>query len=196
MIEIRIHGRGGQGAVIASKVLAMSVFSEGKWVQSFPAFGVERRGAPVTAFTRIDDKPIELRCQIYEPDLLIVLDPTLLGATDITQGLKKGGLILINSDLGPESYRDLGPFRIATVDANAIALAHGLGSPAQPIVNTAILGAFARATGMVDLESVVDAVRESVPLDADANVAATREAYEQMAVDPELERSRPDLPVN
>lgn len=180
MIEIRIHGRGGQGAVIASKVLAMAVFREGKWVQSFPAFGVERRGAPVTAFTRIDDQPIDLRCQIYEPDFLIVLDPTLMAAVRITEGLKPGGLILINSERKPEEFRRLGPYRIATVDANAIALAHGLGSPAQPIVNTAILGAFARATGLVKLESVVGAVEESVPLDPEANVAATRDAYERV----------------
>jgi len=183
MIEIRIHGRGGQGAVIASKVLAMAVFREGKWVQSFPAFGVERRGAPVTAFTRIDDKPIHLRCQIYEPDLLIVLDPTLTSAVNITQGLKSGGVILINSDRRPEEFAGLGPFRVATVDANAIALAHGLGSPAQPIVNTAILGAFARITDLVQLDSVVEAVKESVPLDPEANVAATREAYEKVIGD-------------
>jgi 2-oxoacid:acceptor oxidoreductase gamma subunit (pyruvate/2-ketoisovalerate family) len=168
--------------VIASKVLAMAVFREGKWVQSFPAFGVERRGAPVTAFTRIDDKRIDLRCEIYEPDLLIVLDPTLMTAVDITQGLKTGGFILINSDRSPEEMKHLGPYRVATVDANAIALAHGLGSPAQPIVNTAILGAFSRATGMVSLESVIEAVKESVPLETEANVAATKEAYERVEV--------------
>ncbi|RMD97379.1 MAG: pyruvate ferredoxin oxidoreductase, partial [Calditrichaeota bacterium] len=164
MIEIRIHGRGGQGAVIASKVLASALFNEGKWVQSFPAFGVERRGAPVTAFTRVDDTPILLRCQIYHPDHLMILDPTLIEAVDVTAGLKEGGLILINTDRPPHSFVGLGPFRIATVDANSIAIKHKLGTLEQPIVNTAILGAYAKASGLVKLESVIAAVRESVPL--------------------------------
>jgi 2-oxoisovalerate/pyruvate ferredoxin oxidoreductase gamma subunit len=95
MIEIRMHGRGGQGAVIACKILANALFREGKFAQSFPAFGVERRGAPVMAFTRIDDKPIHLRTQIYEPDHLIILDASLLQTIDVTVGLKPGGKILI-----------------------------------------------------------------------------------------------------
>ncbi|MDZ7289066.1 MAG: pyruvate ferredoxin oxidoreductase subunit gamma [candidate division KSB1 bacterium] len=179
MIEIRIHGRGGQGAVIASKVLAAAVFREGKWVQSFPAFGVERRGAPVTAFTRIDDEPILLRCQIYEPDHLMVLDPTLLEAVNVTTGLKAGGLILINTDRRPEDFAHLGSFRIATVDASTIAIKHKLGTVEQPIVNTAILGAYAKASGLVSLESVVEAVKEAVPIGAEENAAAAREAYER-----------------
>jgi len=97
MIEIRIHGRGGQGAVIASEVLAMAAFREGKHVTSFPAFGVERRGAPVAAFTRIDDRPIRLKCEIYAPDHVVVLDPSLLQVVDVTAGLKPGGWILVNS---------------------------------------------------------------------------------------------------
>ena len=139
MRELRIHGRGGQGAVIASKVLAVAIFREGRWVQSFPAFGVERRGAPVTAFLRVADTPIQLRCEIVAPDDLIVLDPTLLEAIDITTGLKPGGSILINSPLSPEAYAHIGPFRIATVDASALALKYSLGSRTQPIVNTAIV---------------------------------------------------------
>lgn len=182
MIEIRIHGRGGQGAVIASKVLASAVFREGKWVQSFPAFGVERRGAPVTAFTRIDDKPILLRCQIYEPDQIMVLDPTLLDAVKVTTGLKEGGLIMINADRQPDDFAHLGSFQIATVDASAIAIKNKLGTLEQPIVNTAILGAYAKASGLVSLESVVEAVKEAVPIGAEENVAAAREAYERCGI--------------
>jgi 2-oxoacid:acceptor oxidoreductase gamma subunit (pyruvate/2-ketoisovalerate family) len=177
MRELRIHGRGGQGAVIASKVLAAALFAEGKDVQSFPAFGVERRGAPVTAFLRFDDEPILLRCEITAPDDLIVLDPTLVEAVDVTTGLKEGGSILINSDRTPDGYADLAArFRIATVDAAAIARRHGLGSKTQPIVNTAILGAFAAASGMVGLDAVCAAIADEVPVKAAENVAAAREA--------------------
>lgn len=177
MRELRIHGRGGQGAVIASKVLAVALFREGRWVQSFPAFGVERRGAPVTAFLRVSDAPIRLRCEVAAPDDLIVLDPTLIAAVDVTAGLKAGGSILINSDRAPESYPELlARYRVATVDASGIAAAHGIGSRTQPIVNTAILGAFARWSGLVELESVCDAVLEEVPVRCAANQAAARAA--------------------
>ncbi|MEK7329708.1 MAG: 2-oxoacid:acceptor oxidoreductase family protein [Candidatus Eisenbacteria bacterium] len=174
--ELRIHGRGGQGAVIASKLLASALFLEGKSVQSFPAFGVERRGAPVTAFVRLSDGPILLRCEITEPDDLIVLDPTLVGAIDVTAGLKPGGSILINCERLPDDYPELTKrFRVATVDASAVARRHGLGSRTQPIVNTAFLGAFASFLGLVTLESVCRAIQEDAPR-AEANIAAAREA--------------------
>ncbi len=177
MRELRIHGRGGQGAVIASKLLASALFQEGMSVQSFPAFGVERRGAPVTAFLRISEGPILLRCEISEPDDLIVLDPTLIPAIDVTQGLKPGGSILINSERLPGDYAKMAErFRVSTVDAAAIARKHGLGSKTQPIVNTAILGAFAADSGVVRLESICDAIREAIPTKAEENVKAAREA--------------------
>jgi 2-oxoacid:acceptor oxidoreductase gamma subunit (pyruvate/2-ketoisovalerate family) len=177
MIEIRFHGRGGQGAVVASKVLAAAVFKEGKYVQSFPAFGVERRGAPVMAFTRINEAPVRVRCQIYEPDHVVVLDPTLLEAVDVTSGLKEGGWIVINAEEEPKEL-DLPPrFKVATVDANAIAIKHKLGPKTAPIVNTAILGAFVRVTGIVGLDALCDAVREAVPINPEGNVEATKEAY-------------------
>ncbi len=182
MIEIRIHGRGGQGAVIASKVLASAVFREGRHVQSFPSFGVERRGAPVTAFARIDDHPVRLRCQIYEPDHLVVLDPTLLDAIDVTTGLKPGGWIIINSAKPPSSFDLPDIYRVATVDANAIAIRHRLGPANAPIVNTAILGAFSRITGLVGIKAILQAVREGVPVKQDDNVAATQEAYNEVQV--------------
>lgn len=181
MRELRIHGRGGQGAVIASKLLAAALFRDGKSVQSFPAFGVERRGAPVVAFLRFDDQQIRLRCEITAPDDLIVLDPTLVEAVNVASGLKEGGSILINSDREPESYGDLARrYRIATVDANSIARRHGLGSRTQPIVNTAILGAFAQFSGMVALESVLYAIVDEVPIQPKENMAAASEAAESL----------------
>lgn len=183
MRELRIHGRGGQGAVVASKLLAVALFHEGNWVQSFPAFGVERRGAPVTAFLRVDRAAIRLRCEVTEPDDVIVLDPTLVEAVNLTAGLKPRGLVLINSARAPESYTVLASqFRVATVDASAIALRHRLGSRTQPIVNTAILGAFAAASGLVALESVCTAIGGEVPQHPEANIAAAREAALEVRV--------------
>jgi len=182
VIEVRIHGRGGQGAVIASKVLADAVFKEGRYVQSFPSFGVERRGAPVAAFTRIDERPVRLRCQIYRPDHVMVLDPSLMLVVDVTAGLKPGGWVLINSDQAPEAFHLPAGFRVATVDANAIAIKYRLGPRTAPIVNTAILGAFARITGIVSLDAVTKAVQAAVPLKRDDNVNATREAYDAVKV--------------
>ena len=178
MRELRIHGRGGQGSVIASKLLAVALFREGEWVQSFPAFGVERRGAPVTAFLRLDD-PIRLRCEITEPDDLIVLDPTLIDAIDVTSGLKPGGTILINTEKAPEEYpKLLERFRVATIDASGIAIRNGLGTKTQPIVNTAIVGAFAAEFGLIGLESVKAAIDDEVPVKQEANYAAAVEAFD------------------
>ena len=177
MLEIRIHGRGGQGAVVASKVLATAVFREGRYVQSFPSFGVERRGAPVTAFVRIDDRPIRLRCQIYTPDHLIVLDPTLVQAIDVTEGLKPGW-VLVNTVRDPRALGISAGFRLASVDASAIARRHRLGPASAPIVNTAILGALARITGIVGLAALCEAVRDIVPVKQEANVLALQEAFD------------------
>jgi 2-oxoacid:acceptor oxidoreductase gamma subunit (pyruvate/2-ketoisovalerate family) len=175
--ELRIHGRGGQGAVIASKVLAVALFRDGRQVQSFPAFGVERRGAPVTAFLRMADTAIRLRCEITEPDELIVLDETLIGAIDVTAGLKPGGLIVINSTRSPAEFTALANrFRVVTVDASGIAAANGIGSASQPIVNTAILGAFAAASGMVSLDLVCGAIRDEFPVRPEQNIIAARAA--------------------
>jgi len=182
MIEIRFHGRGGQGAVVAAKILADAFFREGKHVQSFPAFGVERRGAPVTAFTRIDNEPILIRCNIYEPDIVVVLDPTLLNETDVVGGFKRGGTILLNSPHGETDISAFEASTVATVDATEIAVRQGLGTSSNPIVNTAILGAFARATGLVNIEAVVDSILEGVPKGPEENAAAAREAYEQVHV--------------
>ncbi len=181
MIEIRFHGRGGQGAVVASKLLAQAAFLEDNDVQSFPYFGVERRGAPVTAFTKIDKRPIRIKSQIYEPDYVIVLDPSLMNAVDVAHGLKKNGLILINSNKKPEKF-NLPAKRIATVDATSIAIAHRLGSKHAPIVNSAILGAFSKASKIVKLSSLINSILEISPAKKEENAAAAKEAYEKVTV--------------
>ncbi|UCF09171.1 MAG: pyruvate ferredoxin oxidoreductase subunit gamma, partial [Thermoplasmata archaeon] len=175
------HGRGGQGAVTAANILAMAAFRENKDVQAFPYFGVERRGAPVTAFTKIDDRPVRIKSQIYEPDYVIVLDASLLKAVDVTQGLKPEGIVLINTDKKPDDLKDV-KGKVATVDATKIAVKHGLGSKEAPIVNTAILGAFARATGTVKIESIVESILESAPAKRKENAEAAKEAYESVQV--------------
>ncbi len=184
MIEIRIHGRGGQGAVIASQILAEAAFREGMHVQAFPSFGSERRGAPVAAFVRLDREPVLVRTEIYEPHGLIVLDQSLIlqKLVDVTQGLRDGGWILVNSSHPPEEFAHLGPYRLATVDAARIALEHRLGSVTAPIVNTAILGAFASFTGIVGLDAIADAIAATVPVKPEANVDAARRAAESVSV--------------
>jgi 2-oxoacid:acceptor oxidoreductase gamma subunit (pyruvate/2-ketoisovalerate family) len=187
MIEIRFHGRGGQGAVVASDILADTAFREGKYVQAFPMFGVERRGAPVTAFTRIDDRPIRIKFFIYNPDYVVVMDPTLVGQVDVTAGCgisssykeqEEGkAMILINTSMNPSEIDLNGPFSIATVDATSIAVEHKLGSRQAPIVNTAILGAFAKATGEISLDVLLDSIRERVPAKQEENAKAAEDAY-------------------
>jgi 2-oxoacid:acceptor oxidoreductase gamma subunit (pyruvate/2-ketoisovalerate family) len=178
MYEIRFHGRGGQGAVVASIVLASAFFREGKFVQAFPSFGAERRGAPVVAFTRVDHRKIRQRFGIYEPDCLVILDSSLTQREGIASGLKEDHWIIINSDKRPEDYANLGPFRVATLDANSISLKYGLGSSAVPIVNTTILGAFSKVTQTVSIKSIVEAVREYAPSKPENNAKASQEAYE------------------
>jgi len=180
MIEVRFHGRGGQGAVVASKVLAVAFFHENLYVQSFPAFGVERRGAPILAFLRADRQPIQLRVGIYVPDHIVVLDPTLIGAIDVTSGLKQNGWIVINSHQAPEAFNNLKGFRTATVDATSVAIRNGLGSRTNPIVNTAILGAFSKVTGLVGIDSIALAIREEIPGKKEENARAAREAYNEV----------------
>ncbi len=181
MIEIRMHGRGGQGAVKASIVLAEAAFQGGKYVQAFPRFGVERRGAPVEAFTRIDDKPVQIRSQIYYPDGIIVLDPTLIEVVDVTSGLKKGGWILINTDKKPESYSFGNEYKVYTVDATKIAVENHLGSRAAPIVNTAVVGAFAKITGMVEMDAVEKGIDSAIPRMKEENKKAARQAYNSIS---------------
>jgi len=181
MLEIRWHGRGGQGAVTAAILLAQAVINEGKYAQSFAQFGPERRGAPVTAFTRIDDNPIHVRSQIYNPDILVVLTPTLMVTANITEGWKEDGGIIINTAKQAEEIKNT--FKVkgltATVDATKIALEE----LKVPIVNTAILGSVVRATKLVELKSINDAVNERFSgVIAERNVKAVRRAYEETQI--------------
>jgi 2-oxoacid:acceptor oxidoreductase gamma subunit (pyruvate/2-ketoisovalerate family) len=172
MLEIRIHGRGGQGAQVACQILAGAFFKAGHYVQAFAAYGGERRGAPVTAFLRVDDSPIRIRCDIERPHYVIVLDPTMLGDTNVTANLREGGLALVNARELPPNALPL-HLRVVSVDAGGIARRAGLG----PIVSTAMAGAFAGATGLISLPVLEEAVGEGSPARKEENAVAAREAY-------------------
>ena len=179
MLEVRFHGRGGQGTVLASYILCKAAFLEGQDVQSFTFFGAERRGAPVTAFARLDCRPILVRCQIREPNRVVVLDPVLPLLVDVFAGVKPAALAFFNAEALPEDLLTSIDPGIETICMNAtrIALRHRLGMPESPIVNTAVLGGFAGATRIVGLEALAEAVRSIVPQHAERNVEAVREAY-------------------
>ena len=180
MLEIRFHGRGGQGTVLAAKMLADAVLRSGRGeCMAIPEFGVERRGAPVLAYARIAEGPIRLRSRIYAPDAVVVLDPLLSLSPLVVVGLKPGGAVVANSDADAARLSVGRPgFRWYPVPAKDIALRHGLGSKTSPMVNTAVCGALVAALGVADFPSLEAAVRESVPVKPDENVAAAREAYE------------------
>jgi pyruvate ferredoxin oxidoreductase gamma subunit/2-oxoisovalerate ferredoxin oxidoreductase gamma subunit len=182
MLSIRFHGRGGQGTVIASKLLANAFFREGWEVQAFPSFGAERSGAPVAAFLRADRRPITLHSQIYEPDAVVVLDPLLITGVDVAGGLRSDGWLLVNSGRPPDELALRTDLRVATCDATAIAIEHGLGTRTQPIVNTAMAGAFAAFTRLVSLDAVLEAMPGVVPMNVDANQAAARAAFGRLVV--------------
>jgi pyruvate ferredoxin oxidoreductase gamma subunit len=175
MREIRFHGRGGQGVVTAADVLAMAAFYDKKFCQSFPAFGVERRGAPVMAFSRIDDKSIRRRNQITNPDYVVVQDSTLLEVIDVSSGIKEEGTIIINTSRRPDEISLNTPATIQTVDATAIAL-DVLG---RPIVNTVMLGIFSALTGEVSIGAVKKAVEKRFSGKIqEKNIKAVELAYE------------------
>ncbi len=185
MFQVRFHGRGGQGVVTASEVLSVAAFLEGRHAQAFPSFGSERKGAPVVAFCRIDDKEIRLREPILEPDALIVQDPTLFKGIDVCQGLRRTGYLLVNShrslsDLHLDAIaKELPSGHVLTVPATEFALKH-IG---RPLPNAALLGAFAALTGIVQLKSVVAAIYDAFPSQkiAFANIAAATAAHDAVA---------------
>jgi pyruvate ferredoxin oxidoreductase gamma subunit len=180
MLQIRIHGRGGQGVVTAAEMLSVAAFEQGRHAQAFPSFGSERTGAPVIAFCRMDDQPIRLREPILAPDVLIVQDPTLLHQVDVFQGLQPDGYVLINSQ---RSFHDLGLAdiearfrreRLTTLPASDIARKH-LG---RPLPNAVLLGGFAALSGLITLDAVAHAIRSRFTGKvAEGNVAAASEAY-------------------
>ncbi len=177
MREIRFHGRGGQGAVTAAEILATAAFYDGKYSQAFPFFGVERRGAPVTAFARVDDRFIRIRNQIYEPDYIVVQDPTLIEVVNVAKGLKKGGKAIVNTEKTPDEIGlDTGA-EIVTINATKIAL-DVLG---VPIVNTSMLGAFAAVSKEVTLDSIIKAIKKRfIPKLAFKNEKAVEVAFNEM----------------
>jgi pyruvate ferredoxin oxidoreductase gamma subunit/2-oxoisovalerate ferredoxin oxidoreductase gamma subunit len=180
MIEIRIHGRGGQGAVVASQIVARAGFLEGLYVQAFPQFGVERRGAPVLAFARLSASPIRVRTHVYNPHHVMVLDQALIDHVDVTTGLHDNGWILINSPLPPQEFDLHKSWNLATVDATSIAASHGIGTETAPIVNTTMVGALVKVTGIVELEHLVQAIGQTIPKRAENNQNATKEAFEKV----------------
>ncbi|MEA2090016.1 MAG: pyruvate ferredoxin oxidoreductase subunit gamma [Thermoproteota archaeon] len=180
MKEIRIHGRGGQGAVTAAELLAHAAFAEERWAQSFAFFGAERRGAPVEAFVRIAGEPQPIRSRVHQPDYLIIFDSKLEEVVDVTKGLKKGGIVVINTTKKNEEVGFKG-YRVATVDATGISLELGLLVAGIPVLNSTMLGAFAKATNEVKLESVMETIRERWPGPVgEKNAVAASKAYEQL----------------
>lgn len=180
MTEIRWHGRGGQGAVASAEMLALAAIEEGKAAQAFPSFGPERRGAPVMAFTRVSDEYIWLRTGITEPDVVVVLDPTVMGAVDVAAGLKDDGIIVANtSSAADELLKKYGlGNKLYVVNANKIALEE-IG---RPITNTTMMGALVKATGLVDLASIEKQIEHRFPAIAEKNIKALRRAYAETVV--------------
>lgn len=183
MFAVRIHGRGGQGAVTAAEMLSVAAFSEGRHAQAFPTFGSERTGAPVVAFCRIDDRPIRLREPIAEPDALIVQDPTLLHQVNLFAGLRPDGYLLLNTSRTPaelgidEVVGTLEVRKAATVPATELARER-LG---RPLPNAALLGAFAALTGEISLGAVAAAIRRRFPgATGEGNVAAATAAHDHI----------------
>ncbi len=156
MKEIRLHGRGGQGVVTAARMLAIAFVLEGKYASAFPLFGTERRGAPVTAFVRFDDKPILQNTQVYEPDCLLILDPLQARSTAVFSGLNQGGIVVLSTAKPAVERPNPSVGTIGFVDAMAIALQE-IG---RPIVNTCMLGSFARTTGWITLDSILSSLKE------------------------------------
>jgi pyruvate ferredoxin oxidoreductase gamma subunit len=171
MIEIRFHGRGGQGAVTAAEMLAKSAGYDGKYTQAFPSFGPERRGAPVRAFCRIDDRPITIRSQVYEPDFIVVLEPSLI-SIDVRDGMKKNSVLIINSE---KQITSLDGRKAHSFDATTLAMK----TVGKDIVNTAILGVVAKGTGIISLQSLLKVVGEKFPGKlGELNSRMVKEAYE------------------
>lgn len=183
--EIRWHGRGGQGVVTAAKLLAESALEQDKFFQAMPEYGAERMGAPIQAFTRIGSKPIELHCNITNPNIVVVLDQTLLSVIDVADGLTDDGVVLINSSRDAKAVRkdlktDKG--KIYTIDATQIAR----DTIGKPIPNTPMLGALIRVTGLINLDTVLEHLKKSFGKKfaqdvIDANINAVKRAYEEVA---------------
>jgi len=180
MKEIRFHGRGGQGAVTSAQILATAAIAKGRFAQAFPAFGPERRGAPVVAYVRVAEEQIRNRSAIRSPDVVVVLEPSLLRLVKVDQGLRPGGTIVLNSTHGADEIRKACGFkaRLAVVDANAIARAE-IG---RVITNTVMLGALLKAIDIVEPEAVTEAIREQLGALGARNVKAFQRAFGEVTI--------------
>jgi pyruvate ferredoxin oxidoreductase gamma subunit len=179
MIEVRFHGRGGQGAVTSAEIVAQAAINEGLYAQAFPNFGPERRGAPVLAFLRVSDKPIRIRSKVYQPDVIVILDPTLLLSASPTNGLKKEGFVVINSNHPGDELRKLFPgFKVASVDASRIAREE----MGVPITNTTMLGSLVKATKIVDIKALDKPIKDRFGLIAQKNISAYTRAFKETVV--------------
>ncbi|MFH1013936.1 MAG: 2-oxoacid:acceptor oxidoreductase family protein [Thermoplasmatota archaeon] len=185
LVEIVIHGRGGQGSVTAANLLVAAALKDGnKGLQAFPVFGAELRGAPVRAFARISQEEIHLRSEIYSPDIVIVQDESIMDLVDILKGLKKDGKILINTRKSPKEFAFSKKYNVATVDATGIAIKYDIVVGGIPVVNTPILGAIPQILNKVTLPSIQATIREKWKGSAgEKNVKATQEAYDTVEVD-------------
>jgi 2-oxoacid:acceptor oxidoreductase gamma subunit (pyruvate/2-ketoisovalerate family) len=186
LVEICFHGRGGQGAVTAANLLAAAALQDGnKGVQAFPFFGAERRGAPVRAFARISNEEIHLRSEIYNPDIVIVLDESIMDIVDVLKGVKTDGKILINTRQKPDEFAFSKQYHVATVDATGIALKYDILVGGIPVVNTPILGSIPRILDRVTLPSIQDVIRNKWTGKkelGERNVKATQDAYDHTEV--------------
>ncbi len=181
MVEIRWHGRGGQGAVTSAELLARAAIAEGKYAQAFPSFGPERRGAPVLAFVRVDkNKPIRVRAEITEPDVVVVLDPGLLTIVNVLSGLKPGGVVIVNSRKTAGELKDELGFTVSLVTVDATRIARDI--LGVPITNTTMVGAVIRVTGIVKLESVIPPLEDRFGRLAVKNINAMKRAYQETVV--------------
>jgi len=184
LVEIVFHGRGGQGAVTAANLLVAAALKDGnKGVQAFPFFGAERRGAPVRAFARISEEEVHLRSEIYYPDIVIVLDESIMDMVDVLKGLKKDGKILINTRKKSKDFDFFKKYKVATVDATGVALKNEILVGGIPVVNTPILGAIPKILDIVTLKSIKEIVKEKWKGElSDKNVKATQDAFDQVEV--------------
>ncbi len=186
ILEVRWHGRGGQGAKTAANLLAEAASAAGQYIQAFPEYGPERMGAPVASFNRIASRAIRIRSAVEEPDVVVVLDATLIHSVDVTKGLPEDGAIVVNTDKDPEKIRaelDLQGRHVYTVDANSIAM----DTIGRPIPNTPMLGAVVRATEMLEYESFLSIMKQELekkfgsrPEIVEGNIQAIQRAYEEV----------------
>ncbi len=180
MLEIRLHGRGGQGGVTSAELLARAAIDKGKFAQAFPSFGPERRGAPVMAFVRVDDKKIRVRDKIHAPNVVLVLDPTLLDIVDVAEGLQEGGIVVVNTNLSADELKKkYGWNKAARVDANTVAMEE-LG---VPITNTTMLGALLKATGILEAAEMQEVIEDRFGAKlGPKNFKALNRAYDETEV--------------